>query len=124
MNNLQITSWQAEEWIVPITRQRLGLRQSSAAFGWPTREKAPEDWRTPRSRGTPNVPKTWTDALRRFEHTGYGILGVALALIFSGCAVGPDYKRPTSAAPAQYKAEALGSWKEGRPLDHVPKGEW
>src|SRR5205814_774266 len=35
-----------------------------------------------------------------------------------------DYKRPTVAAPANYKAEALGSWKEGQPLDHVPKGEW
>jgi multidrug efflux system outer membrane protein len=50
--------------------------------------------------------------------------GLTLVLFFSGCAIGPDYKRPTSAAPAQYKAEALGSWKEGQPLDHVPKGEW
>ncbi len=27
-------------------------------------------------------------------------------------------------APARYKAEALGFWKEGQPIDHVPKGEW
>jgi len=38
--------------------------------------------------------------------------------------VGPDYKQPTNFVPASYKAEALGSWKEGRPLDNVPKGDW
>jgi len=38
--------------------------------------------------------------------------------------VGPDYERPTTTVPAQYKAESLGSWKEGTPLDHVPKGPW
>jgi multidrug efflux pump len=38
--------------------------------------------------------------------------------------VGPDYKRPTNSVPAVYKASELGSWKEGQPLDHVPKGNW
>ncbi|MEI9959711.1 MAG: TolC family protein [Limisphaerales bacterium] len=38
--------------------------------------------------------------------------------------VGPDYKQPTNAVPENYKAVELGSWKEGRPLDHVPKGNW
>jgi multidrug efflux system outer membrane protein len=54
----------------------------------------------------------------------FGGLMLASVLFLSGCAVGPDYKRPTTTAPASYKAEALGSWKEGRPLDHLPKGEW
>src|SRR5436309_2665632 len=36
--------------------------------------------------------------------------------------VGPDYHQPTNVAPDEYKAAVLGSWKEGRPLDHVPKG--
>src|SRR5438093_10213172 len=45
-------------------------------------------------------------------------------LAWAGCAVGPDYKRPAMDTPAHYKAEALGSWKEGRPVDHVPKGDW
>jgi multidrug efflux system outer membrane protein len=46
-------------------------------------------------------------------------------LVLAGCAVGPDYRRPaTTEAPAQYKAEALGSWKQGQPLDNVPKGPW
>jgi multidrug efflux system outer membrane protein len=42
----------------------------------------------------------------------------------AGAAVGPDYKRPTNAVPATYKAAELGAWKEGRPLDDVPKGNW
>jgi outer membrane protein TolC len=50
--------------------------------------------------------------------------GATLVLLLSGCAVGPDYKRPVEAVPPQYKAEALGSWKEGRPVDQVPKDAW
>jgi len=38
--------------------------------------------------------------------------------------VGPDYKAPTNAFPEAYKAAALGQWKEGRPLDDVPKANW
>lgn len=38
--------------------------------------------------------------------------------------VGPDYHSPATAVPGAYKAAQLGSWKEGRPLDTVPKGGW
>jgi hydrophobe/amphiphile efflux-1 (HAE1) family protein/NodT family efflux transporter outer membrane factor (OMF) lipoprotein len=38
--------------------------------------------------------------------------------------IGPDYKRPTNSFPDNYKAMELGHWKEGRPLDNVPKGHW
>jgi len=38
--------------------------------------------------------------------------------------VGPDYKRPTNNIAEYYKAESLGEWKAGQPLDHVPKGAW
>ena len=39
--------------------------------------------------------------------------------------VGPDYKAPTNAVPASYKAAAeYGNWREGHPLDSVPKGNW
>jgi hydrophobe/amphiphile efflux-1 (HAE1) family protein/NodT family efflux transporter outer membrane factor (OMF) lipoprotein len=38
--------------------------------------------------------------------------------------VGPDYKQPTNSVPANYKAVGFGDWKEGRPLDNVPKGNW
>src|SRR5215510_1826073 len=53
----------------------------------------------------------------------YLIAGLAVAGL-SGCAVGPNYVRPKDTVPTHYKAEALGSWKEGQPLDHVPKGTW
>jgi multidrug efflux system outer membrane protein len=49
---------------------------------------------------------------------------LGLSFYLAGCAVGPNYQRPDTTAPAHYKAEELGSWKEGQPLDHVPKGEW
>jgi len=41
-----------------------------------------------------------------------------------GCAVGPNYHRPETAIPADYKSKELGSWKTGTPLDNVPKGAW
>jgi len=51
-------------------------------------------------------------------------LGLTSVFFLSGCAVGPNYKRPAETAPAHYKAEALGSWEEGKPLDDLPKGVW
>jgi multidrug efflux system outer membrane protein len=54
--------------------------------------------------------------------------GLTLVLSVSANAglltVGPDYKRPTNSVAANYKAADLGAWKEGQPLDHVPKGNW
>ncbi len=48
-----------------------------------------------------------------------------LPLVVAGCAsVGPDYEKPTTEAPTEFKAAQLGNWKEGQPLDHLPKGEW
>ena len=49
---------------------------------------------------------------------------LALVISFSGCAIGPNYSRPTTATAEHYKAEELGVWKEGQPLDTVPKGKW
>ncbi len=36
--------------------------------------------------------------------------------------MGPDYKRPEAAAPAQYKE--LAGWREAQPRDAVPRGPW
>ncbi|ARU93112.1 efflux transporter outer membrane subunit [Tatumella citrea] len=47
---------------------------------------------------------------------------VCLALLLSGCMVGPDYHRPSADIPLQYK-EAKG-WQQARPGDSLPKGEW
>jgi NodT family efflux transporter outer membrane factor (OMF) lipoprotein len=56
---------------------------------------------------------------------------VAIALLLGAASanaglltVGPDYQRPTNSIPTTYKAADLGAWKEGRPLDNVPKGNW
>ncbi|HEU0009832.1 MAG TPA: efflux transporter outer membrane subunit [Verrucomicrobiae bacterium] len=50
---------------------------------------------------------------------------LALAALASGCAVGPNYRQPTTAVPATYKStNDLGAWKEAQPLDNVPKGAW
>jgi len=38
--------------------------------------------------------------------------------------IGPNYHQPTNSVPATYKAEELGSWEKGQPLDNVPKGNW
>src|SRR5262245_18291999 len=53
-------------------------------------------------------------------------LFAGLALVFAhGCAVGPRYVRPTSVVSVSYKStNDLGSWKEAKPLDNVPKGAW
>ena len=38
--------------------------------------------------------------------------------------VGPDYQSPSNSIPRNYKAAELGSWKEGKPLDTMAKGNW
>ncbi len=45
-----------------------------------------------------------------------------VALVLSGCAVGPDYQRPAAIVPAQYKE--MKGWKLGAPRDDFAKGEW
>ena len=51
------------------------------------------------------------------------LLGVSTAKANS-FEVGPDYHAPTNAVPSAYKASELGNWKEGAPMDKVPKGAW
>src|SRR6266700_4673474 len=47
-----------------------------------------------------------------------------LAPLSLSAAVGPNYVPPTNSVPTAYKAAELGAWKEGKPLDNVPKGNW
>src|SRR5438132_7935975 len=67
-----------------------------------------------------------TPVIAKLRIMKHALLSLApiVTLALAGCAVGPNYKRPTTDTPAYYKAEALGSWKEGQPVDHVPKGDW
>lgn len=46
-----------------------------------------------------------------------------LAALLSGCMVGPDYRRPQVAVPAQY--QALDGWRAAQPdAAAAPKGDW
>jgi len=45
-----------------------------------------------------------------------------VALVVSGCMVGPDYVRPTAPTSATFK-EAEG-WKVAQPADAAPRGKW
>ncbi len=49
-------------------------------------------------------------------------LGAGLALlVFAGCAVGPNYQRPTVDAPA---FKETGDWKPATPGAQLPRGKW
>ncbi|WP_419736026.1 efflux transporter outer membrane subunit [Pseudomonas sp. COR18] len=63
-------------------------------------------------------------AAQRLEMArGSRLLSLALCgLMLSACAVGPDYKRPEAATPAQYK-EAAG-WRQAQPSDSLARGAW
>jgi multidrug efflux system outer membrane protein len=52
------------------------------------------------------------------------VLASTVSLFAGPLTVGPDYERPATEVPAQYKAKDLGQWKEAKPLDHLPKGSW
>jgi NodT family efflux transporter outer membrane factor (OMF) lipoprotein len=47
---------------------------------------------------------------------------LAAALAASGCAVGPDYKRPVPDLPVAWKLDA--PWRTGAPADGADKGAW
>ena len=54
-------------------------------------------------------------------------LRTAIGVVFLGqgmswAEVGPDYKRPTTEAPAGYKGSVV--MREARPLENAPKGAW
>src|SRR5215204_258703 len=63
--------------------------------------------------------------MKRYVKVSTVLPTFGVALWLSACAVGPNYERPTTAVPANYKStNDVGTWKEGRPLDNVPKGNW
>jgi NodT family efflux transporter outer membrane factor (OMF) lipoprotein len=50
-------------------------------------------------------------------------VAAALAALVTGCAVGPDYKTPTTDVPASYK-EAAPGWMVAQPSDQHDRGQW
>jgi NodT family efflux transporter outer membrane factor (OMF) lipoprotein len=51
-----------------------------------------------------------------------GVLILGLAAALSGCAVGPDYKRPDVETPQAFKE--AGDWKVAQPGDETARGRW
>jgi len=51
-----------------------------------------------------------------------GIIGVMSMLLFVGCTVGPNYKRPAAEVPPAYKE--VGDWKPAQPNDESLPGNW
>lgn len=50
---------------------------------------------------------------------------LALAAVLAGCAVGPAYEVPTSAAPAGWKEQKTAEgWLPAAPADALDRGEW
>ena len=51
------------------------------------------------------------------------LLAPALSVaLLSGCAIGPDYQRPQTAAPLEYKQAA--GWTQANPSDSLARGAW
>jgi hypothetical protein len=50
------------------------------------------------------------------------LLTIICPLILTACTVGPDYRRPASAAATNFKE--LKGWKQAQPRDHELPGKW
>ena len=80
--------------------------------------------------GANGRPQRWRVGNPRYSRlavcaTGFRcVLFVTVALL-AGCAVGPDYQRPTPVAtmPDHYR-ETTNEWKPATPAAHLPKGAW
>lgn len=56
------------------------------------------------------------------RHTRTFVVVLFAAALLSGCAVGPNYKRPAAEVPDAWKGE--GPWQKAAPKDAIPKGDW
>jgi NodT family efflux transporter outer membrane factor (OMF) lipoprotein len=57
------------------------------------------------------------------EHRALAVAAIAgMLVIFTACAVGPDYVRPKDEVPAAYKEAA--EWKVAQPQEAVVRGAW
>jgi NodT family efflux transporter outer membrane factor (OMF) lipoprotein len=48
----------------------------------------------------------------------------AFAVMLSGCAVGPSYRRPAAPTTAAFKESPPDGWKEAQPSEGIPRGRW
>jgi NodT family efflux transporter outer membrane factor (OMF) lipoprotein len=61
---------------------------------------------------------TGTQFLKRMA----GSISVVSMLLFAGCTVGPNYRRPAAEVPATYKE--VGDWKPAQPNDQSLSSNW
>src|ERR1700731_709953 len=70
------------------------------------------------------MPRSTASGPVRLQRSARSALQLALlAGLLAGCSVGPDYKRPAVAVPAQFK-EAAPGWKTAQPNDQNNRGPW
>ncbi|BEP49796.1 multidrug efflux RND transporter outer membrane subunit OpmB [Variovorax sp. V116] len=66
-----------------------------------------------------------THRQRILSHLPGRLSALALAAVLAGCAVGPAYEVPTSAAPAGWKEQKTAEgWLPAAPADALDRGEW
>jgi NodT family efflux transporter outer membrane factor (OMF) lipoprotein len=64
------------------------------------------------------------------KNAGLGTAALTVALLLTGCMVGPKYKVPATQAPPAYKealppdSKPVDGWKPGQPSDAIPRGAW
>jgi len=58
----------------------------------------------------------------RRRHWSVAPGGTLLAVLLTGCMIGPDYQRPDAPVPVAYKE--LAGWKPATPLDTIDRGAW
>jgi NodT family efflux transporter outer membrane factor (OMF) lipoprotein len=51
-------------------------------------------------------------------------LAIGLVLAVSGCAVGPNYHRPSAPAAPSFKESPPEGWKQAQPNAGIPRGKW
>ena len=52
------------------------------------------------------------------------LLLISGMLLWSGCAVGPNYKRPAAPVPQVYKEQLPEGWKQAQPNEGALRGKW
>ena len=80
-------------------------------------------WRTSVARTLLSVQAADPMHARGQECPRYTLALVVLAAaLLTGCAVGPNYRRPAADVPGTWKGE--GPWQTAVPKDAIPKGNW
>jgi multidrug efflux system outer membrane protein len=59
-----------------------------------------------------------------FQSLARGIATALALMLFSGCAVGPDYQRPEATSIPEAYAGPGSDWKIAAPAAHLPRGNW